>query len=464
MDKHTLWSLRLGFSAKQSLDIQKLGIKSFLDNSLKYSPASVLPDFLKDDPKTIEELKELRQEIKMSDEETKKKLKKGLQNAIELKQWWLSKMIEAPYPLREKMTVFWHNHFVATSQKVKVNYWIYQHNQILRENAFGNFRDLTKKMLYSNAIVKYLDNVDNRKGKINENLSRELLELFTIGIGNYTEEDIKQGAKGLAGLTVGDHGAQYRRIFQDDDSITYLGKTGKWKVEEIVDTIFIQKNAPYFITRKILKWFIYDNPDEKLVQYYGDYLRLVDYEIEPLLKKIILEEFDKPTAGSKIKDPLTYSLQMLHEMNLTTNVPKRLPFFLAQQGMDLFNQPNVKGWDGGQSWLSAQTYTQRNQVADFLCLGKGLGVINKKRMEQLNSEDASTSPYSPSVVWNRSASNNKDIIKELSDRLVFSVDNDLQKKMEQVLKYDFNPKEGDADFGVLRLFNMIVKQPEFQII
>lgn len=464
MDKHTLWSLRLGFSAKHSIEIAKQGIGSFVKNSFKSSFDDKLPEFLKDDPKTLEELKEIRQEIKMSDDAAKKKLKKNLQNGNEMRLWWLGKMIHSPSPLREKMVVFWHNHFVATSQKVKVNYWIYQHNQILRENAFGNFRELTKKMLFTNAIVRYLDNVDNRKGKINENLSRELLELFTIGIGNYTEEDVKQGAKGLAGLNIGDNGAQYRRMIQDDDTINYFGKKGVFKANDMVDIIFSHKNTPYHLMRKLLKWFIYDQPDEKLVTYYGDYFRSVDYEMEPMLLKIFTEEFDKKNAGSKIKDPLTYSLQLLHETGLDAKVPKRLPFFLAQQGMDLFNQPNVKGWDGGQSWLSAQTYTQRNQIADFLCLGKGIGKMNRKRMEAMNMEEAEIMNFSPVIKLNSAATSNKEIIRELSDRLFFSVDDELQKKMEQVLKYDFNPKEGETGFGVLRLFNMMIKQPEFQII
>jgi len=116
--------------------------------------------------------------------------------------------------------LFWHNHFVATQQKVRVNWWIYQHNQLLREMAFGNFKTLTKAVLQTNAMVRYLDNVDNQRGAINENLSRELLELFTLGIGHYTENDVKMGAKALAGLHLGENKAQYRPRLEDPDTIT----------------------------------------------------------------------------------------------------------------------------------------------------------------------------------------------------------------------------------------------------
>ena len=176
MNKSNLWSLRLGFSGKQALEIEKNGIENFVKTSIAAKFENKIPTFLDDEPKSLAELKEFRQSIKNADsEEQKKILKKQIRNTFELKNWWIDRMKSDEFPLREKMTCFWHNHFVATAQKVKVNYWVYQHNNLLRENAFGNFKELTKKVIKTNAIVKYLDNVDNRKDKINENLSRELL-------------------------------------------------------------------------------------------------------------------------------------------------------------------------------------------------------------------------------------------------------------------------------------------------
>ena len=205
MNKSNLWSLRLGFSSTQAAQIENLGIEKFLKQSFASKFESHLPKFLEDDPKTLAELKEFRNKIKeTTSEEGKKVLKQQLRNSSELKSWWIDKMRTDSFPLREKMVCFWHNHFVSTSQKVKVNYWVYQHNMILRENAFGNFKDLTKKIIKSNAMIRYLDNIDNKKGNYNENLSRELLELFTLGIGNYTESDIKNGARALAGLSYGE--------------------------------------------------------------------------------------------------------------------------------------------------------------------------------------------------------------------------------------------------------------------
>ncbi|MCF6128067.1 DUF1800 domain-containing protein [Flavobacterium sp. AS60] len=457
MNKNTLWSLRLGFSGKQSKSIEQLGLSKFLDKSFSSSFDKKVPSLLDNSPKSLKELKAKRQEIKSSNAtNVKELLKVELQVQQELKAWWLQKMIADEFPLREKMTCFWHNHFVATFQKVKVNHWIYQHNQILRENAFGNFKTLTKKMIQTNAMVRYLDNVDNKRDKINENLSRELLELFTLGIGNYTENDIKNGAKGLAGLTIGEDKAEYRPFLENNDTITYFGKTGKFKADDMIDIIFEQKAIPYLITQKILKWFIYDTPSEELVHYYGDYFRKVDFEIKPLLTKIFTEEFPKDNAGSKIKDPLVYILQVLNELNVEQLNPKLLAFYLKQQGMDLFNQSNVKGWNGGKEWLSSQVYLQRNNAADLLCNGKNIS----KKAQYMDNENQL---IKVSLNWTKSG-NNKTIIAELQDRLLFQADDNMQKDWETLLKYDFNPKAEGADNAVMRLFNNMIKTPEFQII
>ena len=463
MKPASLWSLRLGFSNKEAQKIESLGLERFLNASFKTKVDAVVPSFLKDSPRTLEELKAIRQQLKgQSAEEGQEMRKKENQVSQEMKIWWMEKMTSEEFPLREKMTCFWHNHYVSTFQKVKVNHWIFQHNQILRENAFGNFKTLTKQIVKSNAMVRYLDNVDNRKGKINENLSRELLELFTLGIGNYTEEDIKNGAKGLAGLGLGESEALYRKFQQDNDPITYFGQKGTFKADELIDIIFEQKSAPYLITRKLLKWFIYDAPSEELVKYYGDYLRKVDYEIQPLLQKMFTEEYAKSTAGSKIKDPLVYVLQLQNELHIDKMNARLMLAFLKQQGMDLFGQPNVKGWNGGKEWLSSQVYLQRNTAADLLCNGKNLGQNNKVEENEMMQNKASKRL---DIALNFDASGtNKTIISELQNRLLFQTDAEMQTDFETLLKYDFNPKSEGAENAVLRLFNAMVKRPEFQLI
>lgn len=464
MNQNTLWSLRLGFSNKEAIKIAQNGISSFLEKSFASSFDATIPSFLADSPKTMLELKQLRETYKNTPEERKKEIQKQEKQISEqMKAWWIKKMNEEEFPLREKMCCFWHNHYVATFQKVKINYWIFQHNQILRKNAFGNFKTLTKAMVQTNAMVRYLDNVDNKKGKLNENLSRELLELFTLGIGNYTEQDIKNGAKGLAGLGLGEEKATYKDKFEDNESFEYLGKKGSFKIDAMIDIIFEQPNIPYLITRKILKWFIYDNPTEQLVRYYGDFFKKNNFEIQPLLTKIFTEEFAKNNAGSKIKNPLEYGLQLINELQVKNPNEKLISNFIKNQGMDLFNQPNVKGWDGGNSWLTSQVFLHRNNVADLLCNGKNISRANQEMNENTMEKQNLKQFLEVKLDWNKEK-NNKEIIAQLTDRLLFQTDKNSQQDFEQILKYDFDSKTEGSENAVMRLFNFMVKTPEFQLI
>lgn len=459
MENSVLWSLRLGFTIRQSNTIEKLGIEQFVTNSINHKYSKEIPPCLKDSPKSLNDIKELRKKYRNStDEETRKLLKTTLIDAIEYKKWWINSIRNENFPLREKMVLFWHNHFVVTSQKVKVNWWIYQHNQLLRENAFGNFRELTKKVIKSNAIITYLDNQDNRKNKLNENLSRELLELFTIGIGNYSENDIKNGAKALAGLLPNDDEGTYRTVFENTEEIEYFGQKGNFKSDDLVDIIFQQKQTPYLLVRKILKWFIYDTPKEELIKYYGDYFREVDFEIQPLLTKMFTEEYSKNTKGTKIKNPLEYILQLTDTLNVENLDSGLIYFFLKQQGMDLYDQPNVKGWDGGNSWLTSQIYLQRNNVSDLLCSGR---TISRKALN--NTGNINVEPIKIAIDFDSNKTPNQ-IISSLSKSNLFEVSNELQKDFEALLKYDFDPKSQNAKEAVLRLFNFMTKTPEYQLI
>lgn len=464
MERNTLWSLRLGFSAKNAQDIKKSGIQKFLRQSFAAPYDNALPGFLADVPKTPDAVQARNKEINALDGEVRQKAVDDSNTLHGLyKGWWIGKMISSPYPLREKMACMLHNHFVVNYKKVKQHYWLHQHNAALREHAFGNLRELTKIMVRSNAMNVYLDNITNRKGKYNENLSRELLELFTLGIGNYKEADIPNGAKALAGLIPGNNESVYRPAFENTEPINYLGRKGNFKADDIVNIIFDQPSAGYLFVRKVLAWFVYDNPPEALVKYYGDYFRKQDFEIQPLLIKIFKEEFDKPTSGEKIKDPLVYILQLAHETGLQNPNPLLVQVFIAGQGMELYSQSNVKGWPGGYSWITPQLYLRRNKMADRLCKGQNFPLNSLKRYEKFTLPDYNNdAEFTTQITWKKGTS--KEVISQLKEQLLFEADEALQKNFETVLKYDFDPNAPTANEGVVRLFNYMVKTPEFQLL
>lgn len=460
-------SQRLGFTNAQAATIERVGARKFLDLSLDASPTLPEPDFLAGSPRTREELRTLRQS---SAQDKKEYAVAERRRALALAHRWLEKMYTDEFPLREKMVLFWHNHFVSDMQKVKVSYAMWRQNQLFRDMAFGNYRELTRQILYDNAMLAYLDNTQNKVNKLNENLSRELLELFTLGVGNYTETDIKEGARALAGLNIGDQGGQYYRAFEDKGTKTYLGKTGNWKADDMVELIFAHPKAGEHLMTKFLKFFVTDDPSISLIADYTTAFRKADFEIKPMFEKLIQDERFIESQGQKIKDPMTYLLQLLYEFQLEVPSIPATQLYCNGQGMKLLNPPNVKGWDGGRSWLSSQKLLQRVEVVSLLANGKSFGKSRGgQKMETMSEEMKAITPSEnekrrkPELRWDKTLTKNKAIIQSLTDRTLFAVSPDLQSECEQVLKYDFDPKSATANLSVTRLAEHIMKSPEFQI-
>ena len=456
-----LISLRLGFTTRYAEPLMKKGIKYYVQYLLDNPQHSAAPAFIPGIAETMEARKQRKQlseaEKKLGNEEERKRFNK-------LQAWWLGRMYTAENPLQERMTLFWHNHFVSSFQKVKSSSFLFQQNNTFRENSFGSFKELTKKILYDNAMLIYLDNNDNKVGKPNENLSRELLELFTVGIGNYTEEDIKQGAKALAGLSPAEIGGRYRSKREDNSSKVYLGKKGNLKANDLVDAIFDHPKVTIRITEKLLKYFLTDTPDSKLIEKYAECLDKNKFKVSAVVEKIFLEEDFNNYSGAKIKDPLTFILQTFYEVNFKT-VPYRPTLkFLKNQGMELFNPPNVKGWDGGRAWLDSGKLIARNSAINTLFNLKFAKNNSKAMMQEddgLKDEDIN---FTPIISWNTKAASNKEIISDLSEQMIFSVDKDMQYNMEQLLKYDFVPTSPGSSEAVDQLVKYIMKSPEYQLL
>ena len=467
MEESFFLSQRLGFTNAQAATIERDGVRKFLDLSLSTSPTLPEPDFLTGSPRSREEFRALRQ---LSQQDKKEYAVAERRRGLGIAHLWLEKMHTDEFPLREKMVLFWHNHFVSDIQKVKISYAMWRQNQLFREMAFGNYRELTRRILYDNAMLAYLDNTQNRANKLNENLSRELLELFTLGVGNYTETDIKEGARALAGLNLGDKGGQYYRVWEDNSPKTYLGKTGNWKADDLVDLIFAHPKAGELLMTKFLKYFVTDSPSAALVADYTVAFRKADFEIKPMLEKMVQDERFIQSQGQKIKDPVTYLLQLLYEFQLEVPSIPVTQLYCTGQGMKLLNPPNVKGWDGGRSWLSSQKLLQRVEVVSLLAQGRSFGKLKGgKKMAAMSEEmKAELSPEDvksgrPELRWDKRLTKNKAIIRSLTDRTLFAVSPDMQSECEQVLKYDFDPKSATAHQAVTRLAEHIMKSPEFQI-
>ncbi|MBV9439621.1 MAG: DUF1800 domain-containing protein [Candidatus Eremiobacteraeota bacterium] len=289
---------------------------------------------------------------------------------IALQTWWLQRMIATPAPLQEKMTLFWHGHFTSSPEKGTTPQELLMQNQLFREYALGNVRDLTLHVSQDPAMLRYLDNNVNVKAHPNENYARELMELFTLGIGNYTEQDIRESARAFTGWT-------FRRNFDgtgtfidnaaqhDDGAKTFLGRTGNFSGADIVRIIFDQPAAPRFFATKLLSFFVYMDPEPALVDQVAALIARNGFALQPVMATLLRSDvfYSDRAYRALVKSPVEFVVGT-HQL---FGIPQVLPVELATlraMGQVLFYPPNVKGWDGGSAWLNSATILTRENFAN----------------------------------------------------------------------------------------------------
>ena len=292
---------------------------------------------LKDDPA---QRKEKMREIRMMEGE----------NILDLRRWWLDRMMNGPAPLLEKMTLFWHGHFATSVQKAKDAYWMWLQNDTLRRNAFGNFAVLTKKMSRDPAMMIYLDLQQSRKEHPNENWARELMELFTVGIGNYTEQDIREAARAFTGYRIDMTTQQFRfaPFQQDRGSKSFMGRSGALSGDDIIDILVKKPACAQFIGRKLWRYFVEDDPSPQIVDAIASRIRAHNYEMRPVLREIFsAEEFYSERAmRTQIKSPVQYLVQTAKLLETQLPSPNRSAKRDAANGADSFCSAECErlGW------------------------------------------------------------------------------------------------------------------------
>jgi uncharacterized protein (DUF1800 family) len=295
------------------------------------------------------------------------------ENILDLRRWWLERMVTSPAPLLEKMTLFWHGHFATSMQKVRDAYWMWLQNDTLRRNALGNFATLTKKISRDPAMMIYLDLQKSQKEHPNENWARELMELFTVGIGNYSEQDIREAARAFTGYHVNLRTQQFRfAAFQHDGSSkTFMDQTGPLDGDDVIDMLLGKPACAQFIGRKIWLYFVEDDPSPQTVNAVANRLRAYNYEIRPLLREIFgsSEFYSERVIRSQIKSPLQFLIQTAKLLEIQLPPVTIAQNAMHEMGQILFAPPSVKGWDGGRAWINTSTLLFRYNFANYLING-----------------------------------------------------------------------------------------------
>ena len=300
------------------------------------------------------------------------------EDAFELKGWWYQELLTTPSLLTERMTLFWHNHFTSSFHKVKWPALLYHQNVLLRHHALGSFRDLLFQIAKDPAMVLYLDTQTNHKDHPNENFARELFELFTLGEGHYTEVDIKEAARAFTGWHVALHhggGFAFNRRQHDSGVKHVLGKTGAFGGEDILAIALDQPACARYITAKLWREFVSDEPDARDVERLAAEFRNSGYQIAPLLRGLLtLPQFWAPeTRGALVKSPVELLVGTIRLLNLPIKDTAMLAKYGKRLGQDLFDPPNVKGWPGGTRWITSATLLNRWQLLQRGLRGGDMG-------------------------------------------------------------------------------------------
>jgi uncharacterized protein (DUF1800 family) len=304
------------------------------------------------------------------------------QHALEAQAWWFRRILETQAPLREKMTLFWHDHFPSSFQKVKQPVLLIRQNELFRSHALGSFKELTHAVHLDPAMMLYLDGQNSKKGMPNENFPREVMELFTLGEGNYAEKDVSEAARAFTGYRIDRKNGQvtHQKSLWDASDKTLFGKTGPFNGTDVIDLIFTQKESAKFMAKKLWEYFVYEKPSENALTALSDIFQKNQLQVAPLLREIFLckEFYSDQAMRSQIKCPIQFLASSLKQLEVQ-NPPLGFPITAqAQLGQILFAPPNVAGWDWGQAWINTNTLLTRYNLAGFLTKGSGADASSER--------------------------------------------------------------------------------------
>ena len=409
---HLLWRAGFGGTWDEAQALAKMGLPAAVDALVNFPKTPVpAPDCaaLQEDDKTFNErVKKLAAAESKTAQEARKKAEAD--NITELKFWWLNRMLESernspyhgtttvvsgphgikvpagPAPLQEKMTLFWHSHFASSfADKIEHTYPMWQQNEMFRENALDPFPDLLKQVIRNPAMLVWLDNAQSRKEHANENLAREFMELFSMGVGNYTENDVKAAARCLTGYSVDRENWTYQFHAESHDAgvKTYLGQTGTWDGDDMVRIICEQQAPARFMARKFLEFFVYDNPEKELIDETAALYRSQGYDTGKFLGALFQSQlfYSAKATDSIVKSPVVLTIGALKSMRVKMPEKKALTESLRLMGQDLFFPPEVNGWVGGVAWINSNMLLVRYNFANYLLNGVSPGdfkVYNQK--------------------------------------------------------------------------------------
>jgi uncharacterized protein (DUF1800 family) len=429
--QHLYWRASFGIDVTDltSLKSKSKVVSNLFSKSESYKTLEVdLSEFAKVKFKSRKELQK-----QFTAEEIHKLRNKQLKKVRELNYAWLARLAEPSSLLREKMTLFWANVFVCRDNDI---YFIEQYNNTLRKHALGDFRTFTKAIAREASMSKYLNNKQNVKRKPNENFARELMELFTLGVGNYTEQDIKASARAFRGWSHKRNGDYFFRKNQHDfEKKTFFGKTGNFNGDDIIDIILEQKQCARFICDKVYRYFINPIVDKKRLEEITEVF-YKDYNISSLMKYIFTSKwfYNDENIGVKIKSPVELLVGIQKVVPISFDKKKQLNYLQRMMGQMLLYPDNVAGWKGGKSWIDSNTLMFRMKLPSLILNNAIINLEEKGEFEDTfdkyyQKEKKRNKYIKTTKNWEEFDAKYKDLsAKEVTNLLILSkLDKDTEK-------------------------------------
>lgn len=385
-NQHLLWRAAFGPMAENAASLDDISQKKLWELLLKTS--SKMPQKITVAQNLTDGLVKGVQDLSMQNELSKaeagrKKRQESREELKNLNLLWLDEMINSEAQLREKMSLFWHGHFAC---RVINSYFQQELLHVIRTNALGNFGDLLMAVSKSPSMLQFLNNQQNRKGKPNENFAREVMELFTMGRGNYTENDVKEAARAFTGWGYNLQGDFVFRKFQHDaGSKTIFGKTGNFSGEDVINMLLEKPETAVFITKKIYSFFVNEQNNDTHIQWLAQRFYDNKYDLKKLLQDIYNSDwfYEEKNVGNKIKSPIELMAGIRRFLPLELDNDQSQLLFQKVLGQILFYPPNVAGWPGGRTWIDSSTLMVRLQLPQVLAAKESL-TIKAKNDDDVN--------------------------------------------------------------------------------
>lgn len=405
---------------------------------------------------------DFRPPVQGSPEARQSFIEKSTKMLMSLNASWLRNMATVEGDIREKMTFFWHGHFASTSNNA---YLVQQQNNLIREHALGNFGDLLKAVSKDAVMLQYLNNQQNRENAPNENFAREVMELFTLGRGHYTEQDVKEAARAFTGWGFNMDGEfEFRTLTHDYGEKTVLGQSGNFEGDDVLDIILKQKQTAKFIVEKIYAFFVNEELDKYKVEALTNKFYDSGYDITSLLKEIFTSEwfYYKENIGIKIKSPIELIASSMHMFKIDFENVEALIGIQKLLGQILFRPPNVAGWPSGPEWIDASTLILRLRLVEVAMVSAKLNRFMLTDVEEENPMTKRLKELQAKFDWNSYSQQFNSIPYDRIENtlIVYLLQGSISPKKSKLLIVD---KNSPIDERLFSITARVSKLPEFQM-